>query len=146
MSSEVSNLQLMFLGIQNVIRSQQFTINIPQSSKCHQKVTIYNQCISATIYKVKEDATYLSAKTLYWLLKDRIKLKCSQCHPTYTATTLSKRGITDNHMLALSPFWFLHERWGLWSSLAVLDIKITQVSIQTTLYCRSCQVFYQVSF
>jgi hypothetical protein len=65
MSSEVSNLQLMFLGIQNVIRSQQFTINIPQSSKCHQKVTIYNQCFSATIYKVKEDATYLSAKTLY---------------------------------------------------------------------------------
>jgi hypothetical protein len=43
-------------------------------------------------------------------------------------------------------FWSFNERWGLSSSLTVMETKITEVSIQKTLCCRNCQVFYQVSF
>jgi hypothetical protein len=46
MSPKVDDLQSMFLSVQNVIRSQQFTINVPQRLKCHQKSVIYNRCPS----------------------------------------------------------------------------------------------------
>ena len=65
----------------------------------------------------------------------------SQGNPTYTATALSKEEIINNHMSVLSSFGLSMKVEDC--DLTVLDTKITQVSIQTTLYHRSCQVFCQ---
>jgi len=71
-------------------------------------------------------------------------LDISQGNPTYTATALSKEEIINNHMSVLSSFGLSMKVEDC--DLTVLDTKITQVFIQTTLYHRSCQVFYQAFF
>ena len=74
-------------------------------------------------------------------LRLELGLDSSLGNPSYTAITLSKEEIIDNHMSVLSSFGIFHERWRLWSTLTVLGTTITQLSIQTTLYHRICQGF-----
>lgn len=52
----------------------------------------------------------------------------SQCNTTYAATTISKEGIIDNQKYVLSSFGLSAK--DDYYDLIVLDIKITQVSIQ----------------
>jgi hypothetical protein len=44
------------------------------------------------------------------LFKDKLEWDILQGNPTYTATTLSKEEIIDNHMSVLSSFWYFRER------------------------------------
>ena len=72
-----------------------------------------------------------------------LHLHSSLGNPTYTATTLSKEEIIDNHKSVL---WSFHERWEIWSFLIVLNTITIYISIQTTFGRKSCQMLYQTSF
>ena len=75
-------------------------------------------------------------------LKIKLGLDRSQGNPTYTTTTLSKEEIIDNHISVLSSLFFTWEMSIVIFSYCIGYQDYTNVQ-QTTLYRRSCQVFYQ---
>ena len=102
--------------------------------------TIHDKHVVLPAYKYPNNIILICKKHYIDCLKTELGLDSSQGDPTYTVTTLSKEEMIDNHMPILSSF-----------GLSMKDedynlSKITQVSIQITLYRRGCQVFYQASF
>ena len=75
---------------------------------------------------------------MYCLIKE-LGIDNSLGNPTYTPTTLTKEEILDNHRSVLCSF-------GISTKDEELDSLITQVSLQTVLYCCVCQMLHNISF
>jgi hypothetical protein len=95
MSSEVSNLQLMFLRVQNVTKSQQFTIHVSQRQFTKSKRMPH-------IFLISKNIISCWLLMIFWM---PMAINCKI--PTF-GDTLNAEG----HQLRTTDLWWHFELWG----------------------------------